>query len=107
MASDPFYRSLAWREARAAYIRTHPTCEVPTCSKPAKHVDHKRARRAGGASLDPANFMALCHSHHSEKTARRDGGFGHAPGAVQFRGCDAAGWPIDPNHPWRRPRPRA
>lgn len=104
MPGDPFYWSPGWRQARAKYLSAHPVCEVPRCGKPTKHVDHKVSRARGGAALDPNNFMALCHSHHSEKTARKDGGFGHKAGTVGFRGCDERGYPIDPGHPWNRPR---
>lgn len=104
MPGDPFYWSPEWRKARADYIRRHPTCELPGCGKTTKHVDHKVPRARGGAPLDPRNFMALCHSHHSEKTARQDGGFGHRAGSGGFRGCDARGQPVDPSHPWNRGR---
>ncbi|WP_424813555.1 HNH endonuclease [Roseococcus sp. YIM B11640] len=104
MPGDPFYRSAAWLDARAGYLTRHPRCEVLSCGEPATHVDHKVPRRRGGAALDPRNFQALCHSHHSEKTARKDGGFGRRPGEVTFKGCEASGRPIDPGHPWRRAR---
>lgn len=93
MPNDPFYSSAEWRAARGAYIAQHPTCEEAGCGKPTKHVDHRISRRKGGASLDPRNFKGQCHSHHSAKTARQDGGFGNPESR---KGCDEDGWPRVP-----------
>lgn len=38
-------------------------------------VDHIDGSGPRGDNSD-ANLMALCHSHHSRKTALKDGGFG-------------------------------
>ncbi len=102
MPNDPFYTSTAWRECRAAFLRSHRTCSVDGCAKRAGHVDHVTPRRRGGAAFDPANLRALCHGHHSSKTAAADGGFGNTPGVWRpvVRGCDASGRPLDPSHPW-------
>lgn len=43
---------------------------------PASQVDHIVPLSKGGAKSDPANLQAFCHSHHSIKTIRHDGGFG-------------------------------
>jgi hypothetical protein len=59
-----------WRMIRANYLRKHPTCEDPTCSEPATDVHHRIDRADGGDSSD-ANLEALCKSHHSRITARR------------------------------------
>jgi 5-methylcytosine-specific restriction endonuclease McrA len=102
--ADAFYSSPAWRELRTGFLRQFPVCQVPGCGLPSKHADHKVARRRGGAALDPANLMALCHSHHSVKTAGMDGGFGNKPKAdytLRAVGCNTDGWPRDPGHHWR------
>lgn len=64
----------AWRKRRARYLLDHPLCE--SCrSNPSKHVDHRLAKRRGGADHE-SNFEALCHSCHSRKTALRDARWG-------------------------------
>lgn len=40
----------------------------------ASDLDHKVTKARGGTD-DPANLQALCHSCHSKKTAKEDGGF--------------------------------
>jgi 5-methylcytosine-specific restriction endonuclease McrA len=102
MPADPFYASNEWRELRRAVLRANPVCAVPGCGGRATHVDHIRSRRAGGAALDPSNLQALCHSCHSRKTARRDGGFGAwtSDAPLVAVGCDARGRPNDLTHPW-------
>ena len=67
---------VGWRAHRAAYLRDHPICCVPGCNRPATDVDHIVPRRRGGSDED-ANLQPLCHAHHSAKTAREDGGYGH------------------------------
>lgn len=75
----------AWRKLRNAFLEQHPHCEhvdQPTqerCTLPATDVDHVIAHRGNDAlRLDWNNLQALCHAHHSSKTARHDGGFGRA-----------------------------
>jgi 5-methylcytosine-specific restriction endonuclease McrA len=99
---DPFYSSPLWRAFRRAFLCRHPLCVVAGCTTPATHVDHTRSRRAGGAPFDPANCRALCPAHHNAKTARLDQPgrcANHHP--LRAPGCDAAGWPRAPDHPWR------
>lgn len=67
-----------WRRLRAAFLAAHPLCEE--CQRegriaPATDVDHRVPRRRGGTD-DESNLQALCHVHHSEKTAREDGRWG-------------------------------
>jgi len=66
-----------WAKIRALYLRTHPTCEELGCEAPATDVDHLDGRGPSGDNSD-ANLAALCHSHHSRKTAKRNGGFGRS-----------------------------
>ena len=66
----------AWQKARKAFLATHPLCEE--CKKrglyvKATDIDHIKAHR-GDKKLfwDKNNWVALCHSCHSKKTARED-----------------------------------
>jgi 5-methylcytosine-specific restriction protein A len=68
-----------WRVIRARYLYAHPVCEDPSgCVSPSVDVDHIDGRGPSGDNSD-GNLQALCHPHHSEKTALRDGGFGRRP----------------------------
>ena len=103
----PFYRSAEWRAFRARILRHRQgVCAVPGCPRRATHVDHlDPVRTAPSRALDPLNVQALCHAHHSAKTAGADGGFGNPRGGgapLRVKGCDADGVPLDPRHPWRR-----
>lgn len=97
MPGDPFYRSAAWFRLRHACLqRDHGTCTTTGCGKPATHADHVIARAKGGADT-LGNLTSQCPSCHSRKTARRDGGFGHAQSRQRPVGSD--GWPIDVEAP--------
>lgn len=68
-----------WRKIRASFLKRHRWCVVCQARGQrveATDVDHIVARRAGGTD-DENNLMALCHRHHSQKTAMNDGGFGN------------------------------
>ncbi|MFL5328387.1 MAG: HNH endonuclease [Gemmataceae bacterium] len=54
------------------------TCRFAGQLVKAKHVDHIKSRRKGGTN-DHSNLRSLCHSCHSRKTCKHDGGFGHKP----------------------------
>lgn len=63
-----------WKRTRRAFLRDHPLCP---CGRRATDVDHIDGRGPlGPHGHDHANLQALCHSCHSSKTARYDGGFG-------------------------------
>ena len=74
-----------WRAYRLEYLAAHPLCVAclalaPARLTPATDVDHVRAV-AGPEDptfFDAAGHQALCHAHHSAKTAREDGGMGRA-----------------------------
>jgi 5-methylcytosine-specific restriction protein A len=51
-------------------------CQAEGKTTRATDVDHIVPRRQGGTD-DQSNLMPLCHSHHSQKTAMNDGGFGN------------------------------
>lgn len=70
----------AWRRIRAYYLAHEPLCRV--CHDAgrttlATDVDHIIPRTSGGSDGD-ANLQSLCHAHHSQKTARANGGFERA-----------------------------
>ena len=100
------YDTAQWRKLRKHYLTLFPTCEM--CRQEgrvvaAQHVDHIKPIAEGGAPFDMTNLQSLCATHHSRKTILRDGGFGRKKSnRPLIRGCDAAGQPIDPEHPWNR-----
>jgi 5-methylcytosine-specific restriction endonuclease McrA len=71
-----------WQALRASTPRTPCT----GCARPWKsgfHLDHIKARNAGGTD-NASNLHWLCHSCHSRKTAKKDGGFGHPRTPANF-----------------------
>lgn len=106
MPGGAFYRSAEWRSLRAAILhRDGHRCATPGCTTRASHVDHILAVSRGGGALDPANLVARCARHHSQKTAMFDGGFGNPKREareIRQTGCDVHGWPLDPNHSGRK-----
>lgn len=73
----------AWQKARAGFLRSHPLCvhcKARGLVTAATDVDHIVPHR-GDQDLfwQHANWQSLCHSCHSVKTAREDGGFGARP----------------------------
>lgn len=97
MPNDPWYKSAAWRAARAQRLTLdRHTCTVPGCGRPAVVVDHLKPR-----SLAMPHLRSLCRLHDNQVKEdamgrRRNGGRFTVPG------CDADGVPLDPNHPWRK-----
>lgn len=64
----------AWQRIRKAFLAEHPHCV--DCGRAATEVDHIIALADGGTN-DWSNLQAKCKSHHSQKTAKQDGGFGN------------------------------
>lgn len=69
-----------WSKRAKEFLRAHPWCVE--CMKmghlvPATQVDHIIPHK-GNQDLfwAESNWQGLCDSHHSQKTAREDGGFG-------------------------------
>jgi len=60
-----------WQQTRAKFLKLRPWCEWPGCTRKATDVDHITPRSQGGED-DWENLQALCHEHHSRKTARHD-----------------------------------
>lgn len=90
--SDPFYRSSEWRWLRQETLMRDPFCRTPGCNRLSTHADHIVARKAGGPDT-LSNLRGLCTSCHNRRSAR-----GNAE--PRLVGCDAAGLPLDPLHPW-------
>jgi len=68
-----------WRRLRRMVLNREPLCRE--CLKegrltPATEVDHIVPLSQGGTN-DLENLQPLCHSCHSRKTAKEDGGFGN------------------------------
>lgn len=59
-----------WEQTRAAYLEWQPTCERTDCDEPATDVDHiDGLGPLGPRGHDFDNLRALCHPHHSQRTA--------------------------------------
>jgi 5-methylcytosine-specific restriction enzyme A len=92
-----FYCGRPWRKFRAWYLRQHPLCTVcEALGRPvaATELDHRVSLATGGEPLDADNVEPLCGLHHRQKTASERTG-------RPLGGCDVAGRPLDPSHPWR------
>ena len=68
----------AWRKLRQEHLDVEPYCV--RCRQlgqlvEATDVDHIVSRRRGGSD-EHSNLQSLCHSCHSRKTAKHDGGGG-------------------------------
>lgn len=77
--SRDVYLSKRWKKLRLRILNERPYCQHEDCQAPATDVDHRRRIEDGGDPWDEANLQALCHPHHSVKTARETG-FGGAHG---------------------------
>jgi 5-methylcytosine-specific restriction endonuclease McrA len=80
-SDQSFYNSQTWRKARKAYIAEHPNNSLCRASLErgvfvsADVVDHVVPISAGGAKLDPDNFMSLSHRYHNSKRGFESHGF--------------------------------
>ena len=94
-----------WVRYRRMFLAEHPLCAECTQRGErvrATDVDHIVPVSGPGDPLfwEPTNHQGLCHSDHSRKTAREDGGFGNRAGGSDVQGCDADGMPTAKGHPW-------
>ena len=103
---DPFYTSQAWRDLRRrALARDGYRCVVchrSIAAPGAARVDHIKPRSTHPhLGLVLANLRSLCAEHDNQ--SHREKGRGGGPRDERFviRGCDAGGWPADPQHHWR------
>lgn len=96
------YDTPAWKKLRKAKLSHTPLCEYcpPGREVAAKHVDHRKAIKAGGDPWAWDNLVSCCPACHNRKTAKQDGAFGN-PKRTGY-GCDERGLPLDPDHWWRR-----
>lgn len=68
------YRSARWRRLRKQILLERTYCEIPDCTRLATDVDHEiRVELRPDLAFSEANLTALCHPHHSSKTARETG----------------------------------
>jgi 5-methylcytosine-specific restriction protein A len=64
----------AWRALRVRFLAIHPVCQ--DCAAPATDVDHILAVRSHPwLRLEWSNLRAYCHSCHSKRTNRDQGGW--------------------------------
>jgi 5-methylcytosine-specific restriction endonuclease McrA len=91
----------AWRKTRAEQLEREPFCRL--CRErgirtPAV-TDHIKPLSRGGSKHDRRNLRSLGRGCHDAVTAAARHGR-----PVRIRGCDASGFPLDPNAPggWGR-----
>jgi len=90
------YTTHRWRKLRVEQLRRQPLCEM--CFNHGKIteanvVDHKEPHRGDMDRFWAGPFQSLCkHCHDSHKQRAENGG--------GVMGCDANGFPIDPDHHW-------
>lgn len=85
---------------RAAHFKERPLCVrcwAQGRTSAATQLDHIISLEDGGPdTMDPfENRQGLCYVCHLAKTAE-DRGY------ITGKGCDSAGLPTDPRHPWNR-----
>ena len=71
-ARKRLYDSVAWAQARSAYLRTHPACV--RCGRGATVVDHVLGHGDDWRSTfwNRGSWQALCLSCHSRKTSSEE-----------------------------------
>lgn len=107
----------AWQNARDQFLRENPLCAEDARqgrSVPAAVVDHivaprlREAKESGVPSRiaeaqhlfwSRKNWQALCKFCHDSVKQRLEK-------SGRVAGCNASGLPLDPRHPWNRPRPQ-
>jgi len=91
------YRTQLWARLRLEQLRREPLCRY--CAQmgetvPATVVDHVIAHRGDRAlAFDPTNLQSLCAPCHDRHAQAKDRG-------LPVAGCDADGYPLDPEHAW-------
>ena len=102
MAAWP-YSTAKWKRLRLAKLARDPLCafhEARGETVAASVVDHNVAVRQGGQPFpDLDHLTSLCEPCHAEKTAAMDRGAPAVTGR-RFKGCDAAGNPLDGADGW-------
>jgi len=91
------YTTTRWRKLRCEQLKKEPLCEM--CKSHGKVivatvVDHEEPHRGDIRKFWKGPFSSLCkHCHDSHKKRFENGG--------GVMGCDAEGFPLDPEHFWR------
>lgn len=84
------YNNARWLNLSRRIRQRDPICCI--CGKkPSAETDHIVPVAAGGEMWDERNLQGLCHSCHSRKTAREDGGFGRTAVREIFKGGRTVG----------------
>jgi 5-methylcytosine-specific restriction protein A len=103
---DPTYRSPQWRRIRELVLQRDNyrcvICGVDISTPGAARVDHIRRVRDGGAFFDPANLRSLCVMHDNQGHAEKGSRSPTRQERFTLPGCDVAGLPVDPAHPWKK-----
>lgn len=76
--TQKWYKRAHWTRLRTVVIHRDPVCKI--CNRaPSTIADHIKPHK-GEWSLfsDLDNLQGICKTCHAKKTAREDGGFGHA-----------------------------
>ena len=87
----------AWRRLRAVILGERPLCQHCLdrgVIEPATEVDHVDNDPTDNR---PEALQSLCKPCHSRKTQRDRG-------HTVAMGCDADGYPLDPDHHWQKSR---
>lgn len=91
------YKTARWQRTREAQLRAHPLCAMClpriTAATVCDHKDKDSKKTEEGFFAGP--FQSLCKTHH-DSTRQREEKRGH------LLGCDEAGRPLDPRHPWNQ-----
>lgn len=93
------YGTARWRATRKAQLAKQPLCETClsqgriTAATVCNHADKDSKLTEDGFFAGPfTSECAPCHDSVIQKQEKR----GH------IIGCDASGWPLDPQHAWNR-----
>lgn len=90
-----------WRQARLDHLAANPLCvkckelgRITAATTVDHIIPHKGDQRLFWRR---SNWQSLCTTHHSAtKQAEEKQG--------RLIGCDASGRPLDPSHPWAKPK---
>lgn len=95
--SSRLYKTAQWRKRRIAQLSREPLCRY--CAQLGKVEQATVADHVQPHNDDPHSFFygelqSLCKQCH-------DGAKQELERTGNLRGCDADGFPLDPNHHWR------
>lgn len=102
-ASKPWrkwYHTTRWRRMRQAQLRRQPYCVLCRAqgkTRFATVADHVKPHRGDPELFCVGELRSLCEEHHNRDSQRKD----HAGHDLTI-GED--GFPIDPDHPFNKPR---